>query len=137
MYVTSLVVTELFTILNPSYSAASSAGPRPRTIKTEENAHKYYQARQRLDVGLIVFVSVFIGFYAARNENAHKHNQARQRFCLIVSGKTEIFCLIVFVSVFIGFYKARSCPKIGWPCDAHPKLGQMLVRFHPPPSALD
>ena len=45
LYVTSLVVTELFTILNPSYSAAHSAGPRPRTIKTRGKAHKHNQAK--------------------------------------------------------------------------------------------
>ena len=37
----------------------------------------------------------------------------------------------MFVSVLIGFYTARSCPKIGWPCAAHPKLGQILDRFCP------
>ena len=91
--------------------------PRPRTINTDENAHKPNKARQRFCLivsgkteifCLIVFVSVFIGFYRARNENAHKHNQARQRFCLIVSGKTDIFCLIVFVLFFFGFNAAPT-----------------------------
>ena len=48
LYVTYLVVTELFTILNPSCWAAHSAGPRPRSIQTDENAHKHNQAKHCL-----------------------------------------------------------------------------------------